>query len=258
MNLKTIAFASAFAFAASLGASTASASTCIGNCGTSGANGVVSLPPILGATSYDWVSTSDGISGAGGITGVSGTTNGSEFITNDFVAVVGDNLNFFFNYVTSDGSGFADYGFAELLDSVNANVAYLFTARTTPNADTSPGFGLPANASTLTPLTSVIIGGAPVWSPLGGSSGGCFAAGCGYTGWIKSDYTILTSGTYKLRFGAANFADTAFQSGLAYAGLKINDTPIGVIPEPATWAMMLMGFGGLGAVLRRRRSLAVA
>lgn len=30
----------------------------------------------------------------------------------------------------------------------------------------------------------------------------------------------------------------------------------GAVPEPATWAMMLMGFGGLGAVLRRRRGLA--
>jgi hypothetical protein len=26
------------------------------------------------------------------------------------------------------------------------------------------------------------------------------------------------------------------------------------VPEPATWAMMLVGFGGLGAMLRRRRS----
>jgi hypothetical protein len=28
----------------------------------------------------------------------------------------------------------------------------------------------------------------------------------------------------------------------------------GVVPEPATWAMMLTGFFGLGAVLRRQRS----
>jgi hypothetical protein len=31
-----------------------------------------------------------------------------------------------------------------------------------------------------------------------------------------------------------------------------------VVPEPATWAMMLVGFGGLGAAMRARRSKAVA
>jgi hypothetical protein len=30
------------------------------------------------------------------------------------------------------------------------------------------------------------------------------------------------------------------------------------VPEPATWAMMILGFGGVGAVLRRRRTLAFA
>ena len=34
--------------------------------------------------------------------------------------------------------------------------------------------------------------------------------------------------------------------------------PMAAVPEPATWAMMLMGFGGLGAILRRRRGLALA
>ena len=33
--------------------------------------------------------------------------------------------------------------------------------------------------------------------------------------------------------------------------------PTGGVPEPATWAMMLIGFGGLGAALRRRRAVAL-
>lgn len=31
-------------------------------------------------------------------------------------------------------------------------------------------------------------------------------------------------------------------------------TSPGAVPEPATWMMMIMGFGGLGAMIRRRRS----
>ncbi|WP_394763085.1 PEPxxWA-CTERM sorting domain-containing protein [Phenylobacterium sp.] len=34
--------------------------------------------------------------------------------------------------------------------------------------------------------------------------------------------------------------------------------PTGGVPEPATWAMMLVGFGGLGVALRRRRAVAFA
>jgi len=34
--------------------------------------------------------------------------------------------------------------------------------------------------------------------------------------------------------------------------------PTGGVPEPATWAMMLVGFGGLGAMMRRRRALTAA
>ncbi len=32
----------------------------------------------------------------------------------------------------------------------------------------------------------------------------------------------------------------------------------GGVPEPATWGLMIMGFGGMGAVLRRRRAVAIA
>jgi hypothetical protein len=30
------------------------------------------------------------------------------------------------------------------------------------------------------------------------------------------------------------------------------------VPEPSTWAMMLLGFGSLGAILRRRQAPAYA
>ena len=33
-------------------------------------------------------------------------------------------------------------------------------------------------------------------------------------------------------------------------GFATNGPP-GVIPEPATWAMMILGFGGIGAMIRR-------
>ena len=30
------------------------------------------------------------------------------------------------------------------------------------------------------------------------------------------------------------------------------------VPEPATWALMILGFGAVGATLRQRRGLAMA
>jgi hypothetical protein len=39
-----------------------------------------------------------------------------------------------------------------------------------------------------------------------------------------------------------------------YVGATLN----GAVPEPATWAMMLVGFGGLGAALRSRRKQVVS
>jgi hypothetical protein len=40
------------------------------------------------------------------------------------------------------------------------------------------------------------------------------------------------------------------------AQLTYDEAPVGGVPEPATWALMIMGFGTAGAMLRRRRTLA--
>jgi hypothetical protein len=38
--------------------------------------------------------------------------------------------------------------------------------------------------------------------------------------------------------------------------LKLGGFSPGAVPEPATWAMMLLGFGGIGMAMRRRRTAA--
>ena len=44
---------------------------------------------------------------------------------------------------------------------------------------------------------------------------------------------------------------------MSYDGV-ISFSPLAAVPEPAAWALMIMGFGGVGAMVRARRRLAVA
>jgi hypothetical protein len=252
MKSAVIAVAS---LAAMFGWTPAFSATSLGNVGTlSGTNGDITAPP-TGST-YSYVGTNGGLFGAGQIDGAGGS-NGSEYITDLFSANGGDALDFYFNYITSDGAGFSDYAFAELLDVDGAHVVYLFTARTVPSGDTSPGFSLPANSSTLTPESSPILAGTN-FSPLGIGSGDCYNSGCGHTGWIESTFTISTTGSYKLRLGVTNIGDGAYDSALAFAGVTVAGNalpmPSNDVPEPASWAMMVAGFGLAGGMMRHRRA----
>lgn len=57
---------------------------------------------------------------------------------------------------------------------------------------------------------------------------------------------------YRLDAGAGLDQFTLFYNASSNAVLFANGVPRGV-PEPATWAMMLLGFGAVGGAMRRRR-----
>ena len=61
--------------------------------------------------------------------------------------------------------------------------------------------------------------------------------------------------TYSDTWLVAAAANSSFNDGFKLKSLEYTLRPPGV-PEPATWLFMIMGFGGAGAMLRRRRRLA--
>jgi hypothetical protein len=178
-------------------------------------------------------------------------------------------LQFSFDYITSDGSGFPDYAWAALENISGDAEELIFSAQTTPTGNTVPGGGLPllAPGVTLIPAATPIKAGSgtqcgtscnspaggPVWDAIGTWSGNCYAVGCGTTGWIQEQLTIVTAGTYQLAFGVSNANDGNYDSALAYAGVEVNGVPISGAPEPNSSTLMLLGtvLGLLGHRLKK-------
>ena len=74
------------------------------------------------------------------------------------------------------------------------------------------------------------------------------------TGWIHFSFTAADAGAYTLTLAVANQGDNAFSSAAVLDAVSVTGDA-GPVPEAATWAMMVVGFGLAGATLRTRRNV---
>lgn len=138
--------------------------------------------------------------------------------------------------------------------------------------DTATAPGVPSNGSTwdftltgngLFSVTDAFLTG-DVYTLSGGATGSTtFYAGSamdvqatGFYGaeWTNSGYSkiavSLLAGTYSISI--AGNCGAGCPAGFA---VRVDDVAASAVPESATWAMMLIGFGGIGFAVRRRRSI---
>jgi len=93
---------------------------------------------------------------------------------------------------------------------------------------------------------------------------GCAAATCvmiipyGFTG-ANFDSIIAINGAASNSVDSLSASPTLFTTTENRSFVWARFTAAGgAVPEPSTWAMMLLGFAGVGLAIRRRRSLAAA
>jgi hypothetical protein len=100
----------------------------------------------------------------------------------------------------------------------------------------SPRPNVPASSNGI----DVMVGGTSIFNVTG--------AGAGNTVWTPYQLFITTTVVNtSLRFSAIGTSNSL-------GGYLDDIRLVSAVPEPATWAMMLLGFGGIGFAMRRRRT----
>jgi PEP-CTERM motif len=88
---------------------------------------------------------------------------------------------------------------------------------------------------------------------LGTISGGAFNGGIGSTTDPLSNPIVTLAFDPSIQGNIGSLRLTS-----SYNAFEVDNFVIGAVPEPATWALMLLGFGGIGVAMRRRRKPALA
>jgi len=147
-----------------------------------------------------------------------------------------------FDQFSADGTGFVGIG------SGNTDTLGFFTLGASPINYTGDLFTLVVNFT----LPLGVSGGGPFTATLIGSVTGANNGGVQIS--FSNPTQIFHSSIGDFTLGVNNVAI----SGTSGTAAPITGYILAPVPEPATWAMMLVGFAGIGMAMRRRRNPALA
>ena len=133
------------------------------------------------------------------------------------------------------------------------NATFTIDTTTAPTTQTTSAFGTQISYAVV-PGT---FNGAPGNATLGFATGDIFAdlnitgTTLGFTQFVSPAGDLFSLVNNMPVFNLGTFNLTSIVSG--NSTLRISAAS-GAVPEPATWAMMMLGFGAMGATLRRRKT----
>lgn len=178
----------------------------------------------------------------GDLTGWTTSTNST-----GSVSVVTSTNDFNFNpYLPTQGNFFAVVTAGDQSVYTTLSQTFTITTRSSITGNTAfLGFDvLPNNDDGFVKLIGA--GGTQTLYAASIASVGAFQS----TGW-QTFGTILDAGTYTLQFGVENIGDNTLSSQIL-----ADNVAVSAVPEASTWAMLLVGFAGLGVVATRRAAKA--
>ncbi|WP_238542341.1 PEPxxWA-CTERM sorting domain-containing protein [Sphingomonas sp. PAMC 26621] len=94
--------------------------------------------------------------------------------------------------------------------------------------------GVPASSNGI----SVLLNESPIFTTPGGNGGAS-------TNWVLQTVNFAVTAPTTLTFSAIGTSDSV--------GGYLDSISLSAVPEPASWVMMILGFGMLGVALRRQR-----
>ena len=141
----------------------------------------------------------------------------------------------------SDGVNFLDMNQAGVLGGLYQEVAAV--------AGTTYTLSLDVTAWVINGLGGTV--GYALYDPTSGNTllAGAFTESVANATW---DRVSLTAEATSNRIGVRIYGVAATQAGMGVDNVSLT----GGVPEPATWATMILGLGGVGAMMRRRRLIA--